>query len=94
MKQAPIQMYKVVDKMTHFRNEQMLDAVEALEGKPVSRSEVMEFGKLYAYDNDELHFVWKGKLAIIFLPPSIDDLSMLNMEAILVYADDKVVKPV
>ena len=64
----------VVDRILHYKHEQMLDAAEFLEGSPVHLSELMKTSRLDEYEDGTQEWFYKGKLALIFFPPIPDNL--------------------
>ena len=78
-------------KITHFRNQQILDALEYLEDEEISAEELYQHGKVDVYGSGDAEFFWKGKLTIVFPKPELK-LGTLEMKAFHPYKDEEVTK--
>lgn len=80
---------KANNRVTRFINENILDAIEALETRKYTKEEIATLGQLKAYADGTVEFYWRGSLAIVFPKFEIDRLGMLNLDAIHVYDDNR-----
>lgn len=84
-------MSRISDRYMHFCNECVLDCLEVSEDEKVPPEALYKLGEIKQYGDGSREFYWKGRLMILFPPPFVDELEMLNVEAILVYDDDRAV---
>lgn len=73
--------------INEFINEQILDALEVIEDKPVPEVMIPHHGQIRQYADGTREFVWKGKTFIIFHMKPNPTTGQIDIQAEHTYTD-------
>jgi hypothetical protein len=63
--QAYLELCRTNDAITHFLNEQIRDAVEAIEGEVIDDLTISANGRINMYQDGTREFIWKDKAVLV-----------------------------